>query len=270
MEIYIEDAILQNLIINYTLLSISEKTILQKQKILRTIGVSIVGTLFAVALTFFNIPSIFQIIIKILSGLIMCLMLIDKVVLKKLAFLFFVFLSFTFLMGGLIIAFENLFTISINGLISALIIFGFYIILKSIVKQIYRKKHLNNFYFDIKLENSGKNFDIKAYLDSGNLLQDDETGLPILIINFETFTKLFGDKITVMDFLQKKLDQKIKGRYISFSTVGGEAKMFVCNIDKVSTLEKNKQERPINVLLGITNNYFKNKECEALLSPLAL
>lgn len=270
MEIYIEDAILQNVIINYTLLSISEKMILQKGKFMRTFFVSFFGSMIAVLITFFNMPNIIQIIIKILSGLIMCLILIDKVVFKKFLLLFFVFLSFTFLMGGLIIAFENLFNVTINGLICALIIFVFYIILKAIIKEFYKKKQLNNFYFNLKLENHGKNFDVRAYLDSGNLLQDEETGLSILIINFETFSKLFGDKVTVMDFLQKKLDKKIKGRYISFSTVSGESKMFVCNIDKVCTLEKNKNEKQINVLLGITNNYFKNKDCEALLSPLAL
>ena len=63
MEIYIEDAILQNVIINYTLLSISEKMILQKGKFMRTFFVSFFGSMIAVLIIFFNMPNIIQIII---------------------------------------------------------------------------------------------------------------------------------------------------------------------------------------------------------------
>ncbi len=270
MEIYIEDAIIQNIVINYTLLSISEKAVLQKSKFWKKILASIIGTLFAILITFFKLNAFFEIIIKLLSGLVMALIIIDKFVFKKFLLLFIVFISSTFLMGGLIIAMEYLFNVSINGLMSAGIILLFYFILKGVIKQFYIKRKLNKFYYNLLLTNGEKTLDIKAYLDSGNLLQDDETGLSILVINYSTFSKLFDNKVSVMDYLQKKLDKKIKGKYISFSTVGGVSKMFVCNIDKVMTYEKGEEKKEIHVLLGIGTKCFKSNDCDALLSPLAL
>ena len=268
MEIYIEDAILQNFIINYVLLSISCCMCMQRSSKLRKTITSFFGCTFAIILTFFQFSSVIDIVIKILCGALMCAFAISKFEYKKYLLFTFTFLSFTFLMGGMIIAFEYLFNIEINGLICAMIIFVFYLILKSLIKFFYYKRQINHFYYKLSLENQGKNFKITAYLDSGNLIRDDETGLPILIINFETFEKIFN-KVTIMDYLQKRLDKKLNGRYISVSTINGNGQIFVCSIDKIVAIENN-HSKQIHVLLGLSNNMFRDKDYDALLSPLAL
>ena len=114
----------------------------------------------------------------------------------------------------------------------------------------------------------GEKCNIKAYLDSGNLLQDDETGLSILVLNFTTFNKLFSKNATIIDYLKSQLDKKINGKYILYQTVNNSSKMFVCQIDKVFKIENNKREE-LHLLIGLSTN-FQGKDYDALISPLAL
>lgn len=271
MEIYIEDAIFQNLIINYLLLRLSENALLQKVKKIRIILASVIGTILTILINFYTLYSLINVCIKILIALIMTFICVERFIFKKISLFFAILLSSTFLMGGFCLGIENLFNISMNGFLTILMTFIYYKLLNNVLIQFYTKRKINHFYYNLKLKNKGKEFKIKAYLDSGNLLQDDETGLSILVVDYNTFNSLFENKVTLMDLLQNKIDKKIKGKYITCSTVGGKSNLFVCEIDKVvaldeRNLEKNKE---IHVLVGVGMQSFKNKECSALISPLA-
>lgn len=268
MEIYIEDAILQNVIINFMLLEISQKAILQKCRKLKTFFVSILGACFAVGLTFFQFSTFLTFAIKMICGILMTVIMIKNFKLKQFLLFYFVFLSSTFIMGGLCMALQNLFQNKLSGVVIVLAIFVFYIILKNLLKQFYVKKKLNNFYYKLQLILSDKKVNIKAYLDSGNLLQDKSTGCPILIIDYKTFEQLFGEKISIIDYLQNRLDKKLKGKYLNYQTVNGQSKMFVCSIDKV-ILKTNNNIEELNVMLGLTSNFDTSFDCQGLLSPLA-
>ncbi len=270
MEIYIEDAILQNTIINYILIRLSEKAVLQKTKKMRIWISCFVGTGITLLINFIQISSFLLVCLKILIALLMTFICIENFVFKKISLFFVVFLSSTFLMGGFFIGIENLLGIKVNGLISIISAFIYYKLLSNVLIVFYTKRKLNKFYFNLKLKNCDRELNIKAYLDSGNLLQDDETGLSILVLDYQTFINLFNNEITLMDYLQKKLDKKIKGRYISVGTVGGKSNMFVCKIDKVLNIEDKTNLKEIQVLIGVGLQNFKNKDCNALLSPLAL
>ncbi len=265
MQVYIEDAVLQNLIINYMLLSISNFAINEKSKWYKLLLVSIFGACFAFMLSFFKIKMEFLIPIKILCAVLITLFMTKGDNIKKYLLFFFVFLSSTFVMGGCVGALENLLQKKLSALSITIIIAFFYIILKNIIRQFYIKRKVDKFYYSIDLLKDGEQCKIKAYLDSGNLLQDEKTGLPILIVNYATLEKLYRNKITVVDYLQQKLDKKLGGRYIDYETVGGKSKMFVCKIDQVimSTGEK------IEVMIGVGNG-FNGKDYQALLSPLAI
>lgn len=267
MEVYIEDAILQNLLINFMLLKLTAFCIRDKISFIKIFLSATVGTIFAVILVFFNLNFYFSLVLKALCGLIMILIVTKKISIKKFLFSYFIFLTSTFIMGGLILSLQNSFSgFDINY--ALLVIFVFYVILKNLVNEFYRKRTVTNFIYDLTLQNENKKIDIRVYLDSGNLLQDDKSGLPILIVNFNTFEKIFIDKVNIFDYLTQKLDKKIKGHYIVYRTLSGTDKMFVCKIDKISI--KNTFKKEINVLLGLGKNTFKNKDYEGLLSPLAL
>lgn len=265
MEVYIEDAILQNLFVDYMILSISEFAINKHSKWYKLFFVALFGAIFAVVLSLFQIKIEFLIPIKIFLAIIIALLMVKEENIKKYLLFIFVFLSITFIMGGGIVAFQNLFDKNLSGLETTFILFVLYLILKNIFKQFYVKKKIDSFYYDLVLSSDDKKCKITAYLDSGNLLIDEQTGLSILVIDFATFEKLYQNKISVIDFLQQKLDKKINGKYIEYKTVGGKAKMFVCKIDNVA-LSTGKN---FNVLIGVGKGVC-NEDYQGLLSPLAI
>lgn len=282
MVVYIEDAILDNLVINSIILFLSLFSLRQKIKVLKVITASMLGCVASIVLTFFTLPLFAVLIIKFLLGLIMCSIVIQKFSFKLLSLFYVVFLSFTFLMGGfcffIIYLFGgevyNIANMSYNLPISLGVIFIFlalyvYLLIQAI-KVFYKKQKLSSFYYDVFIHINNKKVKIKAYLDSGNLLQDSLTGLPILIVNFNTFNKIFNGKVNVFNFLKNTLNETIKGRYINVSTISSNGKMFVVEPMRVEIKQADKPLKQINVLIGVSSNTTKSGQFEALLSPLAL
>lgn len=282
MVVYIEDAIIDNLVINSIILSLSLFSLRQKIKILKILLASVLGCAVSVSLTFFALPLTVTIIIKFLLGLILSSIVIQKFSIKLLTLFYVVFLSFTFVMGGFCFFIIYLFggevysitNMSYNLPISLGVIFiflGIYVfLLIQAIKVFYKKQKLSSFYYDVILHIQDRKIKIKAYLDSGNLLQDSLTGLPILIVNFNTFNKIFNGKVNVFNFLKNTLNQTINGRYIDVSTISSNGKMFIVEPNRVEVKQDNTQLKEIKVLIGVSSNTTKSGQFEALLSPLAL
>ena len=281
MNVYIEDAIFDNLLINFTILSLTLFSLRQKIKVWSVLLSSLFGCFFAIILTFFNFSYTLQIIIKILTGLIMCLILVKNFNFANVSLFFIVFLSFTFLMGGfcffIIYLFNgkmvNLVTLNYNLPVNLRLIFiflGLYVFfLIKAIQLFYKKQKIESFYYNLEIFCNDKKIKLKAYLDSGNLLQDNESGLPIIVVNFKTFNKIFNNQISVLDFLTNKLNHKIKGKYINVNSVIANSKMFVFEVTSVNLKEKNGQVKKLNVLIGVANSNFNNN-FEVLLNPLAI
>ena len=281
MNVYIEDAIFDNVLINFTILSLTVFSLRQKLIFWKVLVSSMFGCFIAVFLTFFNLSFTIQIIIKVITGLIMCLMIVKRFDFANISLFFVVFLSFTFLMGGfcffIIYLFNgemtNLETLNYNLPINLKIIFGllglYVFFLIKAIQVFYKKQKIESFYYNLEIFCNNKKIKLKAYLDSGNLLQDSESGLPIIIVNFKTFNKIFNNQISVLDFLTNKLNHKIKGKYIKVNSVTTNSKMFIFEPKCVTLKEKNGQVKKINVLIGVANANFNNN-FEVLLNPLAI
>lgn len=283
MDVYIEDAIFDTTTINLAILYLTEFALRQKTKFIRILFSALIGCVISILLTFFTFPQWVTIISKFLCGLIMCAIVLPKFSFKLLLLFFVVFLSFTCLIGGFCFFIIYLFggevyslaSMSYNlpislGLIT-LFIWAYIYFLVNIIKIFYKKQKLEKFFYDIKIWVNCKSIKLKAYLDSGNLLQDPQTNLPVLILNLKTFLKLFEHKISVVDFLNHNLAIKLNGRYIEFYSVGKKENIFVFEPQKVQLIEKNKSDvRDINVLIGVSANNLANANFEALLSPLCI
>lgn len=281
MQVYIEDAIFDTTIINFVLLYLTMFSLRQKIYFFKTLISALIGTFLSLALTFVNLPLILTILAKILTGLIMLTIVSSKTNLKSFSVLFLVFISFTFLLGGfcffiIYLLGGEVYSISTMsyklpislGLITLLIsIYVFFLI--NIVKIFYKKQKIDCFYYNLKLTANNKTKKLKAYLDSGNLLQDPESGQSILVLGLSNFLEIFKDKVTVVDYLNAKLDKKIKGKYIKFSSVGAEHKMFVFEANNVELLENNSKKN-LSVLVGVGTNNFSKNNFDALLSPLSI
>lgn len=283
MNVYIEDAVFDTTAINFVILLLSLYSLRQKISILKCVISALVGCLFSIALTFLQLNYYIDILVKLLCGLIMCVIVINKLSFKTLGLFFVVFLSFTFLMGGFcffiiyllggeVYSLEKMnYNLPISlGLLSILIgVYVFFLI--KVIKIFYKKQKLDSFYYDLFLKVNEKELKLKAYLDSGNLLQDSQTGLPVLIISYNTFLKMFKEKINIIDFLNNKLDHKIKGKYITAGSVNGNRKMFVFKAESISIKLSNGQAKDLHMLVGVSGgNFSSDNSFDALLSPLAI
>ena len=282
MQVYIEDAIFDTTIINFVILYLTLFSLRQKVSWLKTIMASLVGTIFSLALTFVTLPLILTIVAKIITGLVMIALSTQKLDIKSYIVMFLVFISFTFLMGGFcffiiyLLGGEvySLSKMSYNlpislGLITFLIAIYVYFLI-NVVKIFYKKQKIDCFYYNVNLTANNKTKKIKAYLDSGNLLQDPNTGQSILVLSLNNFLELFKDKINIVDCLNSKLDKKINGKYINFSSVSLNQKMFVFEPNKVEILKSNNSKQSISVLVGVSSNNFSKNNFDALLSPLSI
>lgn len=282
MNVYIEDAVFDSTAINFVILVLTLFSLRQKISIIKCLLSAFIGCGFSICLTFFQLNYYVSLVVKLLCGLIMCCLIINNFNIRHLFLYFIVFLSFTFLIGGFcffviylfggeIYSLENMsYNLPVSlGVISLLI--GIYVwFLVNVIKIFYKKQKLNSFYYNLKIKVKGKEINLKAYLDSGNLLQDDKTGLPVLIISFNTLSKIFKNEINIIDFLNGNLHHKIKGRYISAGSVCGSNKIFVFNADNI-TFKENGQAKNLHMLIGVSNsNLTKDNSFEALLSPLAI
>jgi hypothetical protein len=265
---YIEDIVFLSLLSNFLLLILAQKIVNQRPKIAQTFFAStvfLVGVFFQIKFNF----STFHLVLldAVLSFLMSCIVVENFS--KKSFFL----LSFTLIcLHLLIFATFEIVEVFVGGslafFVKIFVLCLMFSLLSNATKVFYKAKKLNSFRYNLCLELAEKHINITAYLDTGNLLQDDETGLPILVLNLPTFQKLFGNNATLIDYVTNNLDKKIAGKYISYSSVSSSAKMFVCGIDKVSILHKNSREE-LHLLVGLSGN-FCTSDCDALLSPLAL
>lgn len=283
MVVYLEDAIFDTTIINFVILYLSLYSLRQKIKIYKVILSALFGCLLSIGLTFFTLPQWLNISSKLLCGGVMATIVLPNFSFRLLSVFFLVFLSFTCLIGGFcffiiyLLGGEvySLTSMSYNlpislGFITILIWLYVFFLIK-IIQIFYKKQKLESFYYDIKLCANYKTIKIKAYLDSGNLLQDPKTGLPVLILNLKTFLKLFEDKINAIDCINGKLPIKIGGKYIDFYSVGKMEKLYVFEPQMVQLATKNNiQQKKLNVLIGVSINNFNNQNFDALLSPLCV
>ncbi len=273
MEVYIEDVIVDNFIIDYLILSLTNFSLKQKTPKFKIILSSMIGVAMTILLSKIVLPPIVTIVVKMLTGILMCIVVLQKFSFKNLFLFFMVFLTFTFVLGGFcsfIISLLQRGGKGINlptGLVLLIVVLYCYVLM-NVVKVFYKKQKISKYIYKTQIKHRGKNIKIEAYLDSGNILVDKQTNLPVVIINYKTFNKLLPE-IDFEKFMFSKIDCNF-GRYIDFDTVSGKGKMFVFQVDEIC-IDFEGKETKISALLGISSSCFnKNAGFEALLNPLAM
>ena len=145
-------------------------------------------------------------------------------------------------------------------LICLLIIVATYIF-DLVLRHLPCKIHTNKLIYNLTLFKDNKSIKINAYLDTGNFI--NQNGQPVLILDLNTFLNL--TQMNLCDFLLNKSET------ISTSTVNGDNKLKLFQVDKIQIQQKNFKNELKNQLVAISlNNCFKNTNYQALLSPLFL
>lgn len=169
---------------------------------------------------------------------------------KKIQKFFQIFCTYfaaTFLYGGACYFFEELLGQKSFLLILGVIV-GVFVVVKVVAKTYARKKAVDEFCFDVKIETDGRSGTWRAFLDSGNLLFDPVTDSPVCLINFRVFAALYND-IDLEDIIRRseKLKMLKFAHYINFNTLGSENKILVFQVDRL-VLEGQPHEK---VTLGL-------------------
>ncbi len=253
MEIVVEYVLLQNFIIDFLIFKTTAKVLKIKCRFIFL--ASILGSFVALVLPIFNLSTYAEFILKILLAIV--LVSITFSYSKFLTFLkiYFTFFFCTFLYGGVSYFFIQAFG-QLHTLIVLIIVIITYLIFNFLLRSINRRKAIENFCFEVKLENEGKEWSFKGFLDTGNLLFDPVTQRPVSLVSYKVFQKLFD--VDLAEILANKFDKSdIKlAHFIPLGTVTNSGKVLAFEIDKIVVGDK-EVEKPI---LALCLKNFKNYE----------
>ncbi len=266
MQVYVEYVILDNLIIDFILLKLSTNSARVKSGFFRILTASIIGVVFAVIMPLLNLKTIYNFIVKILLGAVMARTSMSYFTYKKFAINYLFFMLYTFLMGGVIIAifffaginYEVYFSLNYNSFmpigISILIVFIAYLLILKLIKAVFINKDICSFKRKCIIVVKDKRFTVKGFIDSGNHLYENGSGLPVIIASKN---------------LSKQLNQEnLKfGGTVNYSTVSGSGNINLYVIDKLLVYNGENLKTIKNVVIGLSSQDFFASEYDLLLHP---
>lgn len=280
MQVYVEDIILDNLIIDFIILLITAKLLKINFKWYFLLFSAIFSAVFTVLNLYINLQGIVLFVYKILMSVAMVAIAFKSVSIKKYLLNYFTFLLITFLMGGgcFLICFsfgtvtvQNA-NISYELALPMGIVIGVLAILSYLIFKIFNaikaKAKISNFEFDALICNNNLQVRTKAFLDSGNTLTDPITNKPITIIDYSCFKK-FYKQIPLHQILLKKMPQELKNaHYISVGSVGKKTSMLIFTMENFKIYQKNNDFLIKNAVFGLTFvNLASKLDCPLLLNP---
>lgn len=276
MTIYVEYAIIDNLVINSFLLLLVNKFMKFNAPKWKIFISSTIGTIFSLITPI--LPNWCNIVIKILLLILMPLIICKNANFKKLTLSSLLFLFLTFVFIGLIMVFCYTFNIDFSygengetfynfpvGL--ALLLSSFlFIVLKHLINYFYQKKHLSNFTYSVTLFSGSYSYTTLGFLDTGNLLYDKDLNKPITMINLNTFTKLYPDINLTSVLLKKNLPLK-NYKYLNVYSISKSQSILVFEIERLEIKENENTFYIDNPLLGLSlKDYSKNLDNECILN----
>lgn len=244
---YVEYYAIENLLINYIIISCTSILTKNYNSNKKKWTGAIVGMIYAIAYLLPNLDLIFTLPIKILLILTITKISFDYKDLKD-----YIRILVVFYFVNIFIAGSSFFIIYFTGIshmnISLIILISYIsgIILKYIYKDIKELKYLNSMKKDIKVCIDKNELELKALIDTGNLLKDPITKDEVVIISAN---KLY-------EILPKEL-QKIDLKNISINTVNdvideiGEDVYYRIRIIPV------RQINDENLVIGIKSDYIE-------------
>ncbi len=267
MTIYIENFLIQNIIINFCLLRLVLLTTKAKSSTFKLIIASIVGSAFSVVTAVFINSNLMINLLKLICGITM-IKISFSVNFKNFVSSFILLFLYTYAFGGAIMSISSNTYFTNFGIITSskfnleiicLIILVLTYIVEKIATNIKNKLKLNNYIYEITLTQGKTKLSINAFLDTGNLL--NLNGKPVIVIDLETYLKL--THCNIVEFYLKKTNE------INTNTVAGKNKLKLFEIDRLQIKIKNKVIEIKNQLIAVnTKADFKKQNYNALLSPL--
>lgn len=290
MTIYLDIVIIENLIMNYIILYATSIIAKKKVKQIRIFISSIIGTIYVIMLYVTELPIYSNIMSKLLLSIIMIYIMFRPGELKTLINNLLLFYLTSFVFGGAstaliylikpeeILTKDGMFlgtytlkTVFLGGIVGLFLIA---VTIKIIRSKITKK----DMFYNIEIYLEDKVVKTKAMIDTGNLLKEPITNIPVIIVEhsllYNTIEKeilnnleqiLSGDFENIPEETKTKYLSKLK--VIPFKSLGKENGMLLgIKVDKV-ILENEENRKVIDkAIIGIYNKSLtKRGEYRALL-----
>lgn len=275
--VYVDMVFLLNFTMDFLALFAAGRILNYKISTLRLVLSSVFGSLYNISTFFYSVSVIPDLIINIAVSVAMCFIAYRITSLISFTKIFLIFYLACFMLGGGVEALyymsgvisENISYANTPVTISAPVI----ILLSSVVAVIFifafRIANRNNATTkktNIIIGFEGKEAAVDVLIDSGNLLYDPISSMPVLIVNINSVTNLFTDAMLEL-FLTDSISQiavtdndaarRLKFRIIPVKTVNGSSLMiaFVPDYIKIKSSKKNKAvSNIINAVIAVDSN----------------
>ncbi len=235
MEIYLEDAIVENLLVDAALLYLALTASAQPVCFWRLSVAACLGTLFALLYPYLTLPSALGYALKLLMGALLCLIAVKKQNRRgRYALTVGLFYAFSFCFGGgLIAVFGNLgldfaaatgggvvTNIPVGGLLAALAVFVG--LTKLGVKKLYARKRERAHIVYCKVARGKTELTLLGFVDTGN--RATHKGRAVCFIRPDLLYRLYGTAQP--------------SEFLTVRTVSGEKPLGLYPVDRVEILDK--------------------------------
>ena len=285
MTLYIDIIFLSNIIMNYIILFATGLIVVKKVKHTRIILSSIIGAVYSIMLYITNLKIYENQIIKFILSMVMVYIAFTPKDIRKMIKDIIIFYLTSFCFGGA--AYYLLYNVSpqqiknINGILLGAYplkiailggILGFFII-NIAFKIVKNKIDKTSIIYDIEIVYQGKKVELKVLLDTGNLLVEPITKLPVVIVDSEKLKPILdissleimtNAKIEKIDLLEENL--KLRCRVLPFSSVGKNNGIMIGFKPDYVKIYDDEGKTIKDVVIGVCNNRFnKNRYYSGLI-----
>lgn len=286
MSVYLDVVLLENVIMNYIILFATGLISKTQIKNIRLIASSILGSIYAVMSYITNFEWYSSLIVKILLSIAMVYLAFNSPNLKTMFKEIIIFYLTSFLFGGC--AFSLLYFVhpekilfkdgKLVGTYPIKIAFlgaivGF-ILINLAFKIVKRKFAKKDMFCNIEINYQKKMCNVKAMIDTGNMLKDPLTKSPVIVVESNSLTKIIPkdilnnlQKIILGEYEEISVDYMSKFRVIPFSSIGKQNGILLgFKVDKIVIEFDGKYLTNENVVIGIYDKVLsKNNEYSALI-----
>ncbi len=291
MTIYVDVVLIENLIMNYIILFATSIILKNNSKFWKLLSASLIGAIYTVISYISNLKIYSSMILKLILSIIIVYVAFNPQNMKKMcksllifyltslvfggaafALIYIVKPQETFMKNGLFLGAYSLKTILLSGIVAFFIVITAFTVVKNKISK-------RDMFCNIKIKLNVKEIETKAMLDTGNMLKEPITNIPVIVVEhtllYECVPKqilnnieeiLGGDFSKIPDEIKKKYMTKLK--FIPFSSLGKQNGMLLgIKPEYVVIKDENDEEKKLNeVIIGIYNKSLtKRGEYRALM-----
>ena len=276
MTIYLDVVLLENLIMNSIIVYVTAIITKAKIKHIRIILASLIGAIYSILSYISKLPIFSNLFIKIILSIIMVYVAFNPKEIKILGKELLLFYLTSFLFGGVAFALiyiikpqeilmkDGLFlgtyplkTVFIGAIVASIILIAGFKVVKSKISK-------KDMYCKITIKLEGKQKEINVMIDTGNLLKEPISGMPVIVVEHTQLYDIIPKEI--LNNLEKisggdlnNIPEEIKNKYLTklkvipYSSLGKQNGMLLGIKAEKVVIHKEQEIVKKDIIIGIYN-----------------